>query len=84
MKRNVLKKKINILIENEDGEICLIEADDYNEIINDYNGPYSSKVFFASYAGEPINPHAYQDFLSLAKYIRNEFCLKEQRTWLNM
>ena len=78
-----LEKKIHILTENVDGELYMLEADDINEIVNDWMGDCNhvpandAKVFFASYCGEPINPYLYTDFLSLAQYIRNN-CFGEQ------
>ena len=79
MESNILEKKINILMENEDGKLCLVEVDDYNELVNDYNDAYAAKVFFASCDGQPINPYAYHDFLSLTKHIRNEIMCQKQK-----
>lgn len=78
-----LKKKIQILTENVNGEMYMLEADDYNEIVNDWMGDCDhvpandAKVFFASYDGQPINPYMYTDFQSLLRYIRNWCCLSE-------
>ena len=78
-----LKKRIQILIENVDGNLYMLEADDYNELVNDWNGDCEyvpandAKVFFASYNGQPINPYMYTDFQSLLRYIRNWCCLSE-------
>ena len=78
MQCNFLKKKIQILTENMDGEMYMLESDDYNELVNDWMGDCNfvpandAKVFFASYCGKPITPYAYTDFQSLLRYIRNE------------
>ena len=78
MESKFLKKKINILTENTNGEMYLLEADDYNELVNDYHGERSvipalnARVYFASYNSKPINPYAYTDFASCVKYIREE------------
>lgn len=77
-----LKKKIFILTENTDGSPYVLEADDHNELVNDWKGDCNyvpandAKVFFASYCSRPINPFAYTDFQSLLQYIRNECCYK--------
>lgn len=79
---NMLNKKINILTENADGELYMLEADNYNFIINDYLGDCNyvpandAKVYFASYDGEPINPYMYTDFLSLMRYISDNLVNK--------
>ena len=79
---NMLNKKINILTQNADGELYLLEADNYNFIVNDYHGDCEyvpandAKVYFASYDGEPINPYMYTDFLSLMQYIRDNLVNK--------
>ena len=68
---NFLKKKIQILTENVEGEMYMLEADDYHELRDDweegcnYVPSNDAKVFFASYDGKPINPYAYTDFCSL-------------------
>lgn len=80
-----LEKKIHILTENADGNLYVLEADDYNELVNDWNGDCNcvpandAKIFFASYNGEPINPYMYADFQSLLQYIRNECCYKWEK-----
>ena len=85
MESKVLEKKIHIVTENADGKLYVLEADHYNELVNDYLGEHryipadNAKVFFASYAGKPINPYVYQDFLSLAKYIQYECCYKWEK-----
>lgn len=71
-----LKRKICIITENVAGEPYMIETDDYNYIINDWNDECKyvpvndAKVFFASYDGVPINPYLYKDFESLLAHIR--------------
>ena len=80
MECKFLEKKINILTENADGALYVLQGDEYNELVNDWNGECNyvpandAKIFFASYCGEPINPYVYTDFQSLLQYIRNE-CL---------
>ncbi|MBQ8245828.1 MAG: hypothetical protein IJZ42_01730 [Lachnospiraceae bacterium] len=80
-----LEKKIHILTENTDGALYVLEADDYNELVNDWMGDCNcvpakdAKVFFASYCGKPINPYVYTDFQSLLQYIRNKCCYKWEK-----
>ena len=77
---NMLNKKINILTKNANGELYVLETDNYNFIINDYHGDCDyvpandARVYFASYDGVPINPYFYTDFESVLKYIRN-YCV---------
>lgn len=79
IKCSFLDKQIHILTENADGNLYILEADDYNELVNDWMGDCNcvptndAKVFFASYCGQPINPYVYTDFLSVMKYIRENF-----------
>ena len=79
------EKKIHILTENADGILYVLEADDYNDLVNDWKGECNfvpandAKVFFASYCGKPINPYAYTDFLSLMQYISRECCNKWEK-----
>ena len=76
MKSNFIKSRIFILTENAEGELYTIETDDYNEIVNDWNGDCKfipandAKVYFASYDGVPVNPYMYSDFVSLVTYLR--------------
>lgn len=83
MERNLLKKRINILAENSDGEMYMIEVDDYNDIVNDFRGERSfvpsndAKIYFASLDGKPINPYAYKDFLTLVQHIREEWAFRD-------
>ena len=78
MERNFLNKKIHILTENADGNLYMLEANDYNELVNDWSGDrnyvpaHDAKVYFASYNGKPINPYAYTDFESLVRHMRAE------------
>ena len=72
------EKKICILTENVDGSLYMLEADDCNELVNDWSGDCNyvpandATVFFASYNGKPINPYAYTDFVSLVRYMREK------------
>ncbi len=80
MECKFLDKRIHIITEDAYGNLYMLEADNYNELVNDRNGDHcfipedDAKVYFASYDGNPINPYAYKDFLSLAKHIRVELC----------
>lgn len=88
MESKLLKKKIYIVTENTDGKLYVLEADHYNELVNDYMGERkyipadNAKVFFASYCGRPINPYVYTDFLSCARYIQYECCNKWEKELL--
>lgn len=84
VQHNFLEKKIYILAENTDGRLCMLEADDYNELVTVYGDhsrvpPGNAKVFFASYCGKPISPYVYSDFLSLLQYISRECCYKWEK-----
>ena len=76
MKSNFIKSRIFILTENAEGELYTIETDDYNDIINDWNGDCKfvpandAKVYFASHNGVPVNPYLYNDFSSLIECLR--------------
>ena len=76
MKSNFIKSRIFILTENAEGELYSIETDEYNNIVNDWYGDCKfipandAKVYFASYAGVPVNPYMYSDFMSLVTYLR--------------
>lgn len=73
---NIYDHLIVILTQNAAGELYIIVSDDYNEIVNDWNGECcyvpenDARVFFASYNGTPINPYLYSDFVSCMQYIR--------------
>lgn len=73
---NMYDHLIVILTQNSAGELYIIESDDYNEIVNDWNGDCcyvpenDARVFFASYNGTPINPYLYADFVSCMQYLR--------------
>ena len=88
MECKFLEKKIHVLTENVDGNLYMLKADDYNELVNDWMGDCNcvpandAKVFFASYCGRPINPYVYTDFLSCAQYIQNECCNKWEKELL--
>lgn len=76
MERTPLKAKINILTEDTAGNLYLLEANDFNEIVNDWNGDRcfvpeaDAKVYFATCDGKPVSPYVYKDFMSLMGYIR--------------
>lgn len=77
MKTKTIKEKIYIVTENIKGELFCIKANNYNDIVNIYNGNKkgvpndNAKVYFAAYNGIPINPYLYTDFISCMQYIRN-------------
>ena len=72
---NFLNKKIHILTENADGALYVLEADNFEEVNNDwmvdcnYVPANEAKVFFASYNGKPVSPYLYTDFQSLLRYL---------------
>lgn len=75
MKTKFIKEKICIITE-VDGKLYCIKANDYNGIVNIYNGDRknipndNARVYFASYNGIPLNPYMYTDFISCMQYIR--------------
>lgn len=64
-----------IVTENADGEIYLIKSKYLQDILDDWRGDCDfvpandARVFFASWNGQPINPHLYTDFESLIRYL---------------
>ena len=77
MESKFLKEGIVIITENISGELYMIEAESYNDIVNDWYGDChfipanDAKVFFASYNGVAISPYSYNDFESLIRHIRS-------------
>ena len=75
MKCYFLDSKFNILTENADGNLYLLEAKDYRDIVKDWKGACDfvpsndAKVYFASCDGKPLSSHSYTNFESLINYI---------------
>ncbi len=64
-----------IVTQNADGELYLITAEYFNDILEDRGNkrcfvPDDAPVFFAAWHGKPLNPHCYHDFSSLLEYIK--------------
>lgn len=65
-----------IVTEDFNGELYVITAEYFNDILNDWNGECNfvpandAPVFFAAYNGKPINPYCYRDFSSLLEYMK--------------
>ena len=70
-----------IVTENADGEMYLIKAKYFQDILDDWNVDCNfvpsndAKVFFASWNGETINPYEYTDFESLIVLLKNKLKL---------
>lgn len=68
-----------IVTQNVDGELYVITAEYFNDILEDMKNKRcfvpadDAPVFFAAWHGKPLNPHCYHDFLSLLEYITKEF-----------
>lgn len=66
-----------ILTENADGELYLIRVKYLQDCLIDWKDKCKfvpcndAKVFFASWNGQPINPHHYTDFESLLRLFEN-------------
>ena len=65
-----------IVTENADGELYTITAKYFQDILDDWNGSRGfvpandARVFFAAWNGKPLNPHEYQDFVSLLMLLK--------------
>lgn len=80
---NFLNKRICIVTKNVDGNMYVLKADDYNELINDWNGECNyvpsndAPVYFAALDGRPINPFHYNNFESLILHIKKNWVFKD-------
>lgn len=67
-----------IVTRNEWGELYVITAEYFQDILDDWNGDCNfipannAPVFFAAWNSKPINPYCYHDFLSLLEYMKKE------------
>lgn len=77
MKTESFQKGLVVVTENIEGHTYLIQAQDVQDIINDWNleciyvPQNDARVFFASWNGIPISPYEYTDFESLLIYLKN-------------
>ena len=80
---NFLDKRICIVTKNADGNLYVLKADDYNELINDWYGERNyvpsndAPVYFTCLDGKPISPFNYFDFKSLLKYVGENWVFKK-------
>jgi len=64
-----------IVTENASNEIYIIRSKYIQDLLDDWQGECrfvpenDARVFFASWNGQPISPHDYQDFASLCKLL---------------
>lgn len=64
-----------IITENVNGDMYVIKSKYIQDILDDWNGncdfvpANDTRVFFASWNGEPISPYEYKDFESLIRYL---------------
>lgn len=67
-----------IVTENAGGEMYVINAQYFNDILDDWNGACDfvpandAKVYFAAWNGKPISPYQYCDFESLLMYLEEK------------
>ena len=65
-----------IVTENVNGEMYLIKAMNFHDILDDWEGECEfvpandARVFFASCNGRPVDPYSYTDFESLLIYLK--------------
>ena len=77
MKTKSFQKGLAIVTEDVEGKAYLIQAQDVQDIINDWNleciyvPQNDARVFFASWNGIPVSPYEYTDFESLLIYLKN-------------
>lgn len=77
MKTESFQKGLAIVTEDIEGQTYLIQAQDVQDIINDWNleciyvPQNDARVFFVSWNGIPISPYKYTDFESLLIYLKN-------------
>lgn len=77
MKTESFQKGLAIVTEDIEGQTYLIQAQDVQDIINDWNleciyvPQNDARVFFASWNGIPISPYEYTYFESLLIYLKN-------------
>ena len=77
MKTESFQKGLAIVTEDVEGKAYLIQAQDVQDIINDWNleciyvPQNDARVFFASWNGIPVSPYEYTDFESLLRYLKH-------------
>lgn len=67
-----------IVTETVNNEIYVIRSKYIQDLLDDWNGECNfvpendARVFFASWNGNPINPHDYKDFSSLCELLKRK------------